>query len=397
MRLLLISSEFPPGPGGIGTHAYELARGLAARGWEPAVLTSQDYAMTEEIDRFNAAQPFSIARFRSIAATPLEALYREAVLSRWIREFRPAILLASGSRSVVLAACRWRGRGLPWIAIGHGTEFGPKRGSEARALRWAFGQASSVVCVSEFTRRGMREAGIRPRREAVIPNGADRERFRRLPPDEARAIRRDLGLEDARILITVGNVTERKGQDVVVRALPAVVRADPRTHYVVVGLPTRGEVLLELAKSLGVADRVHVLGRVGLDRVPKLLNAADVFVMTSRRTGDGDVEGYGIAAVEAALCGLPSVVAGGSGLAEAVADQETGIVVPPEDPEATARAVLSLLQNEEARRAMGERAARRALEHQTWEHCVARYDEVLRGLSVASNSAGSSLGRRVAL
>jgi phosphatidylinositol alpha-1,6-mannosyltransferase len=397
MRLLLISSEFPPGPGGIGTHAYELARGLAARGWEPAVLTSQDYATAEEIDRFNAAQPFPVARFRPIAAPPLEALYREGVLGRSIRARRPSILLASGSRSVVLTACRWRGRNLPWVAVGHGTEFGPKDGAEARAVRWAFGQASLVVCVSEFTRRQMHEAGVQPRRDVVIPNGADPERFRRLPPEEARAVRRELGLEDARILITVGNVTERKGQDVVVRALPAVVRSEPRAHYVVVGLPTRGEALLELARSLGVADRVHVLGRMSADRVPKLLNAADIFVMTSRRTEEGDVEGYGIAAVEAGLCGLPSVVSGGSGLAEAVADGETGLVVPPDNPEATARAIFSLLADEEGRRMMGARAARRASEEQTWERCVVRYDEAMRPLGVSANASRASLGRRVAL
>jgi phosphatidylinositol alpha-1,6-mannosyltransferase len=397
MRLLLISSEFPPGPGGIGTHAYELARGLAALGWEPAVLASQDYAAVEEIDRFNAAQSFPVTRFRPIAAPPLEALYRGAVLGRSIGTRRPSILLASGSRSVILTACRWRGRNLPWVAVGHGTEFGPKDGAEARVLRWAFGQASLVVCVSEFTRGRMREAGVRPRRDVVIPNGADPKRFRRLSPEDGQAVRRELGLEDARILITVGNVTERKGQDIVVRALPAIARSEPRAHYVVVGLPTRGEALLELARNLGVEDRVHVLGSVGSDRVPKLLNAADLFVMTSRRTREGDVEGYGIAAVEAGLCGLPSVVSGGSGLAEAVADGETGLVVPPENPDATARAILSLFADDEARRAMGARAARRASEEQTWERCVARYDEAMRPLCLPANAARAPLGRRVAL
>ena len=175
------------------------------------------------------------------------------------------------------------------------------------------------------------------------------------------------------------------------------MRFEPRAHYVVVGLPTRGEALLELARTLGVADRVHVLGRVGAERVPSLLNASDVFVMTSRATGEGDVEGYGIAAVEAGLCGLPSVVSGGSGLAEAVKDRETGLVVPPENPEATARAILSLLADEEARRAMGARAARRASEEQTWERCVARYDEAMRPLCADANAARAPLGRRVAL
>lgn len=399
MRILMVSSEFPPGPGGIGTHAHQVLLGLCALGWEPVVLTSQDYASDEEIRRFNASQPFPIVPFRRVAGPPLEALYREAILSRWIQRHSPHALLASGSRSVLLAASRWRGRDLPWVAVGHGTDFGGRGGWEARLIRWAFGQATSIVCVSEFTRCRMQEAGVRPRGESVIPNGADPRRFRRLAPENARALRRELDLEDARILITVGNVTPRKGQDIVVRALPAILAREPRTHYLVVGLPSHGDALEELARSLGVAEHVRLLGRVEPDRLVKLLNAADLFVMTSRNTAEGDVEGYGIAAVEAALCALPAIVAGGSGLAEAVLDGDTGLVIPPEDEGATARAVLSLLEDDVARQAMGDRGRRRAESEQTWGHCAARYDEVLRGVCSQPESLDrrESLGRREAL
>jgi len=388
-HVLFLSSEFPPGPGGIGTHAHQVSLGLHAAGWRPVVLSPQDYASEDEIASFDAEQPFPVVRLRSVPGPPFEALYREAVLARWIGRHRPVVLVASGSRSVLLAAARWRGRGIPWVAIGHGTEFGGGGGA-SRLLRWAFEQATSVVCVSEFTRRRMREAGIRARDEAVIPNGADPSRFRRLGPEASLHARRELGLKDAdaRILITVGNVTERKGQDIVVRALPWILREEPRAHYLVAGLPTRGEELRELARELGVLDRVHLLGRVEPDRLTGMLNAADLFVMTSRNTSSGDVEGYGIAVVEAALCGLPSVVAGGSGLAEAVEDGETGVVVAPENPEATARGILGLLRDEAGRKAMGERARNRAEREKTWERCAARYSETLGRLCRESDAGG---------
>ncbi len=155
-----------------------------------------------------------------------------------------------------------------------------------------------------------------------------------------------------------------------------------------VGLPTRGDELRELARGLGVSERVHLLGRIASDRLTRLLNAAEVFVMTSRTTASGDVEGYGIAAVEAALCGLPSVVAGGSGLAEAVEDGHTGLVVPPEDPAATARAIVSLLGDDAARQAMGERARLRAEREQTWTRCAARYAETLGRLCGPAGTNG---------
>ena len=386
--LLFVSTEFPPGPGGIGTHAHQVSLGLAGAGWAPVVLTPQDYATEDEIATFNVAQPFPIVRFRRIPGPPFEAIYREAVLGRWIGRHRPEVLVASGSRSVMLAAARARGRAVPWVAVGHGTEFGVSTGVEGRLLRWAFGQATTVVCVSEFSRLRMRAAGIRAREELVIPNGADPSRFRPLPTEDSESARREIGLEGARILMTVGNVTERKGQDVVVRALPAILREQPRAHYVVVGLPTRGDELRKLARSLGVSERVHLLGRIASDRLTRLLNAAEVFVMTSRTTASGDVEGYGIAAVEAALCGLPSVVAGGSGLAEAVEDGHTGLVVPPEDPAATARAIVSLLGDDAARQEMGKRARLRAEREQTWTRCAARYAETLGRLCGPAGTNG---------
>jgi phosphatidylinositol alpha-1,6-mannosyltransferase len=149
-------------------------------------------------------------------------------------------------------------------------------------------------------------------------------------------------------------------------------------HYAIVGMPTRGEDIRRLAAELGVAERVHLLGRLDDARLVRVLNAADLFAMTSRHTADGDFEGYGIAVVEAALCGLPSVVSSGSGLSEAVVDGQTGLCVPQEDPCATAAAMRELMEDTERRRAMGQAARRRAEAEQTWDRRMPIYDALLR-------------------
>src|SRR5262249_42098920 len=163
-----------------------------------------------------------------------------------------------------------------------------------------------------------------------------------------------------------GSVTERKGQDVVIRALPHILHQLPNTHYFIIGLPAKATEFAALAQKLGVADYVHFLGRVDAGTVVRYLNCADLFVMTSRHSHDGDFEGYGIAVVEAALCSRPAVVSANSGLAEAIIDGETGLCVPEEDEIATAQAIISLLRNESRRCAMGEAAQRRAMAEQTW-------------------------------
>jgi len=389
MKVLIVATEFPPGPGGIGTHAYELARHLSRRGWAVTVLASQDYVAAEETEAFNAAQPFRVVTWRrTTGAGPLRAIGRLASLSALLRESPPDVAVASGGRAVLACAVACRRGGTPFVAVGHGTEFG-SRGLAAVALRAAFRRAAAVVAVSEYTRRLYREFCPDALAAEVIPNGADPERFRPMAADE---VRRALGgaIPAGRLLVTVGNVTPRKAQDVVVRAMPRILARVPDARYALAGLPTDGERILRIARECGVADRIHLLGRLAPDALCAALNAAEVFVLTSRRTASGDVEGYGIAAVEAALCGRPAVVSRGSGLEEAIVDGETGLAVPPDDPAATADAAVALLSDPARRARMGQRARERALSEQTWEKRVARYADLLeraRRPAVARESA----------
>lgn len=378
MRLLVVSSEFPPGPGGIGTHAFAVVRGLASLGWEPTVVTCQDYASDDEVTRFNADQSFRIVRMKTFPVAVGKAFSRIVTASRVLRRVKPDVVVATGLRAVWLCGVLgpvWR---RPWVAIGHGKEFGV-RGLERTITRHAYGRSNAVVCVSRYTWEAMCRAGITPRASRVIPNGGDASTFTSLPETETAAFRSSLGLPDARILLTVGHVSERKGQDIVIRAL-ARLRGVGDVHYLMAGLPTKEREFGALARQLGVAERVHFLGRVDTARLVRLMNACDVFVMTSRHDSEGDFEGYGIAVVEASLCGRPSVVTGNSGLAEAIEDGTTGTSVPENDVDATAAAIQNLLMDPVRRRAMGAAARARALLEQTWDPRIREYDDVLREL-----------------
>jgi phosphatidyl-myo-inositol dimannoside synthase len=234
----------------------------------------------------------------------------------------------------------------------------------------------------------MDKSGINVDKTAVIPNGADPDLFQILPANEVQSFRAQLGFTDAKLILTVGNVTERKGQDVVIRALPEVIKQIPNAHYMIVGLPTRKKELQNLARQLGVSEHVHFFEGVNNDELIRFFNSCEVFAMTSKMTADGDFEGYGIAVVESALCGKPSVVSGNSGLSEAVLDGETSFVVPENDESATAKAMIQILKNEEFRRQMGQKARDYAITQQTWPNRIALYDQFLREILQTSNRAG---------
>jgi phosphatidylinositol alpha-1,6-mannosyltransferase len=374
MRLLVLSSEFPPGPGGIGTHAYELSRHLHRLGWDVVVVAPQDYADPTVVARFNARQPFRICSAGGTGSRLSRSVRRVATTLSAVRETKPDVLLASGKASVRVAACLPRRR--PLVAVAHGAEVSPAGVAGRRLARASFGRADFIVCVSEFTRQQLdglvQAAGV-----TVIANGGDDETFAPAAVERTRGVRSRIGIGDAPLLLTVATVKERKGQDVVVRSLPLLAKRWD-VHYAVAGPEIEPGRLQALAGTLGVTDRVHMLGTLARHDLVDLYSACDLFVLTSRRLASGDYESFPIAAVEAALCECAAVVTEGSGLIETVEPGTTALVVREDDPTGVAEAVDDLLAAPDRRRAMGAAARRRALSSQTWAHVAARYDALLR-------------------
>ena len=390
MRVIILSIEFPPGPGGVGTLAYQAARYLSERGWQVEVMTPQDHVERTEIERFNAqirraARPFDIHTLSRVEPPALEGLQRLALALRAVQKRRPDVLLAVGMQAVWLGALLSRISRVPLVAVGVGSEFGGGRARLAKALnRWAFGRARKVIAISEHTRDLIVGAGIDAGQVVVVPCGADAGRYR--PGLETGELRARLGIGSRtlrpgrRVLLTVGQLSERKAQDVVIRALPQILRVCPDVTYILAGLATRRAEMERLAADLGVQEHVIVTGIVPEDELAVYYNLADVFVLVSRRTDRGEVEGYGIVVAEAALCGVPSVLSAACGVAESIAANGAALVVEPDDPPATARAILQLLTDDALRAQMGRAARRFALETGTWAQQMSRYDEILRSV-----------------
>lgn len=375
-RLLLLSSEFPPGPGGIGTHAFQLARHLQRLGWTVHVVTPQAYVSDTVRDAFNLHQRFTVTTLPERNGSRLTVFRRLADIRAALAAVQPDVLVATGNRALWAAAALAPTSRLPWLAVGHGSEFSSPSGMAQRLTTLAINRATAVVAVSNFT-AGLICERAEPRHLTVIPNAADGERFR--TGLDVTGLQRELDATGRRVLLTVGNVSERKAQDVVIRALPVVVAEVPDVLYVIAGLPTKQAEYARLAEKLGVADHIVFTGMVPDELLPCYYNLADLFVLVSRTTAAGDVEGYGIVVQEAALCGTPAIVSTGCGLTEAIVEGKTGSSVPPDSPQATASAILSLLKDEPRRAEMARRAQAVAMEA-TWAVRAAAYDALLRDL-----------------
>ncbi len=379
-KILVVSSEFPPGPGGIGQHAYQLASGLAKLGWEVRVLSRQDYATEQEIEAWVRDLPFPVERLES-RSSPIHRVVGDSRRLRQMKQdFQPDLIVATG-RSAVLLASNLSPRLCPVVAIGHGTEFSQGESFTRLLTRQAFTGVTGTICVSQHTHRVMSTEGMASPSTTVIHNGADGSKFGPVEKDNRNQTRKRFNLPDGPLLLTVGNVTPRKGQDLVVRALPQILEHHPEVTYAVAGLLSNADELVDLSTALNVAPQVRPLGKVADQDLADLYRCADLFVLTSRNF-HGDFEGFGIVVLEAALCGLPAVVSNSGGLPEAVADSDTGLVVEENDHGAIAAAVTQLLDDPDQLRAMGE-AARQRAESTTWKHQIALYNRWLTDLIAA--------------
>lgn len=259
---------------------------------------------------------------------------------------------------------------LPVVVYAHGEELTTwGRGAKYKAMRFTLRHADKVIANSDYTRDELLKMGVSAERIVRISPGVDINRFRPGLPYED--LRERLGLtEGQKLILSVGRLQRRKGFDQMIRALPALVKEGIDAHLAIIGIGDDHAYLEALADETGVKARVHLLGHVSPDDLPRWYNACDVFAMPNREIA-GDTEGFGMVFLEAAACGKPAVagIAGGTGAA--VAHEVTGLRVDGAAPEAVSDALTRILRDASFAETLGARGHERATGEFAWEQ-VAR-------------------------
>lgn len=230
-----------------------------------------------------------------------------------------------------------------YIALAYGNDF------EAAQLRWhapAFNRllagAQPLVTISSANAQRLQTLGL-PSPELLLP-GTDPEKF--TPPISPPT--------GPPILLTVARLVPRKGIDTVLRSLPPILDRVPGLQYWIVGNGPARSSLGQLAQKMQLSHAVRFMDAVSDSELPAIYRQATVFVMTTRADYHAaSVEGFGIVYLEASASGLPVVAANSGGAAEAVIENETGLLVPPDDPVALQRALARLLDDSAMRQQMG--------------------------------------------
>ncbi|CAN5522173.1 GDP-mannose-dependent alpha-(1-6)-phosphatidylinositol monomannoside mannosyltransferase [soil metagenome] len=362
-KILIISNEFPPGPGGIGNHAYNLAKYLQEYDTlQISVLADTNYSSKQEIKNFDKTTKFNIYRIYRYKPIIFTYLKRILLAGRLIRKSDKIICSSKFSL--------WLGgiyqlifRKKQFIAVVHGSELDLKNKWAKLITRFAINNFQKVISVSEYTQSYLPPKPASQKRK-IIPNGIDISEKKDSPK-----MKDSKTLNNGLSLLTVGNITSRKGQKNMIRALPEIKKHFPNVHYHMAGLPTLKEELSQFAKEIKVKEHLTFHGKVTRDELNQIYENCDIFIMLSDHTANGDFEGFGIAVLEANLREKPAIGSRKSGIADAIDDGKTGILVDQHNDQEIAMALKRITEEYNE---FSSQAYSWALDHD-WEKIIKQY------------------------
>lgn len=365
-RILLVTNDFPPRRGGIQSYLQALVDHLVAAGQHTLSVYAPKWKGCEDFDVRARAAGYEVVRHPTTLMLPeptvstrmRRLIERHRVDTVWFGAAAPLALMAPLARDAGAARV---------IASTHGHEVGWSMLPLARTALRRIGSGTDVITyVSDYTRRRFASAFGPQAALEHLPPGVDTDRF--APDEVARAeLRARYRLGNRPVVVCVSRLVPRKGQDMLIRALPAIRQRVPGAALVIVGGGPHRTALLRLAHRFGVADHVVFTGGVPGEELPAHHAMADVFAMPCRTRGAGlDVEGLGIVYLEASASGVPVVAGRSGGAPETVLDGETGAVVDGWDVGAIAATIGDLLADPDRAAQMGAAGRRWVVDNWQW-------------------------------
>ncbi len=377
MRILITSRNYLPQKGGIETYLHHLALEMVSQGHAICVVASY----SEGCKAFDRKQPFLTKRIhRRLFWTPIWTL----------RLFYYA--LSAGSDVVING--EWRSgihtylirhlMPFQYFTIAHGTELQDTNltwkhriWKQLGFLRYKILQASDGIFPnSAYTKSLLQEMGLPMATTHIVNPAVDPKEF--YPAQKPNYLIRKYGLKDHKVILSASRLVPHKGHETVIRALPKVCRRIPRLKYIIVGAGHHRNYLKELIKDLNLEQYVIFTGFVTDSDLRNYYNLADVFIMLSQvRENFCQVEGFGIAFLEANACATPVIGGKSGGVEEAVLHGQTGSVIDPFSADDCADTLIQYLENPGLAAAQGRAGRLRVETELNWTASTERLISIM--------------------
>ena len=375
-KILFVTNDFGPRAGGIESFII----GLIERSSDSltTVYTSSQGDTREYDATWLSKHGVTVIRDRTKILLPTPRVRRS--VSKIIKELEIDVVAFGAAAPLAFMSAAFRRAGAKRIiALTHGHEVWWSKVFPFTLIMRRIGSTTDALTyLGEFTRSAISRS-LTPRAAAAmvkIAPGIDTEHF---SPVDSTELKATLGLREKKIIVCVGRLVHRKGQDKLIESMVAIIQEIPSAHLLLVGEGPHREYLTKLVAKLDLEDYVTFIGRIQFADLPAYICVGDIFAMPSRSRFAGlEVEGLGIVYLEASACGLPVIAGASGGAPDAVIDGVTGVVVDGLDCGEIAVAAIGMLNNPIQSRSMGLEGRRWVVEKWRWEIWADEFAQLLR-------------------
>jgi phosphatidylinositol alpha-1,6-mannosyltransferase len=377
-KILLITNDFGPRTGGIETFIIGLLERIT--GHSVMVFTSRQGDTTAYDQECLSKYRIQVIRDRSKVLLPSPRVTSRA--KKLVSEHNIDVVIFGAAAPLGLMGGALRKSGVKKIiALTHGHEvWWAKIFPFNLALRNIGSAADHLTYLGEFTRSAISKSLTDKSANAMvkIAPGINTSHF--IPQANSVGDRTTLGVQDKKIIVSVGRLVHRKGQDKLIESMPAVLKSVPNAHLVLVGEGPYRQYLEKLVVKLSITDHVTFAGRILFDELPKYLSAADLFAMPSRSRFFGlEVEGLGIVYLEASACGIPVVAGNSGGAPDAVIEGVTGLCVDGTNVDQISSAIIEICSDAARASRMGAAGRNWVVDQWRWEIWSKEFNSLLIG------------------
>ena len=373
--VLFVTNDFGPRAGGIETFIIGL---IERRPVGQTIVYTSAQANSEQYDADWLAQyGVRVIRDRSkiLLPTPRVAFHLKKIIRK---EGITTAAFGAAAPLGLLSAGMKRAGVVRTVALTHGHEVWWAKVFPFNLLLRRIGSTVDVLTyLGEFTRSAISK-GLTAKAQASmvkIAPGIDVEHF---IPTDVTVLRNSLGLSDKKVIVSVGRLVHRKGQDHLIEAMPEILKSIPQAHLLLVGEGPYREHLQTLVKKHNLEASVTFIGRIQYKDLPTYICVGDIFAMPSRSRLMGlEVEGLGIVYLEASSCGLPVLAGDSGGAPDALVQNETGLVVNGTDDQQIATAAIKLLTDIELSKKMGLAGRQWIIDNWRWEIWSKDFEKLL--------------------
>jgi phosphatidylinositol alpha-1,6-mannosyltransferase len=365
-KILCITNDFGPRAGGIETFVM----GLIDRAPKGSIIvyTSAQGDTTSYDQGWLRDFGVEVIRDPSKILLPTPRVIR-SVKKVIARDSIKQVFFGAAAPLAIMARSLRRKGVVNIVALTHGHEvWWAKLWPFSSAISFIGNNVDHLTYLGEFTKSEIAKAlSIKAKSRLVkIAPGIDTDHF--APDSGSIQLRRDLGLIDKKVIVSVGRLVHRKGQDFLIQSLPAILEKHPTAHILMVGEGPYRKDLTKIVEKLKLSQAVTFIGRIQYKDLPRYICAGDIFAMPSRsRLAGLEVEGLGIVYLEASSCALPVVAGRSGGAPDAVDEGITGFSVDGTSTVEISSVIIKLLDDPAKAKAMGTAGRSWIIEKWRWE------------------------------